>query len=69
MLPGSGLREEGVERVIEGAGGLVARHLSIRLDPVLQAIQLPARIPDLHPGLTHVDGNTLPLVREKSNIP
>lgn len=47
VLSGTGLGEEGVERIITATDGLVGRHLSIGLDAVLQAIQLPARIADL----------------------
>jgi hypothetical protein len=38
MFSGTGLREEGVERVVAGPDGLVVRHLSIRLNPMLKAL-------------------------------
>merc|ERR1719183_3348491 len=41
VLARTGLGEEGVERVITTTDGLVARHLAVRLDPVLQAEELP----------------------------
>ena len=37
VLSGSGLREEGVERVIAGPDGLVGRHLAVGLNAMLQA--------------------------------
>ena len=61
VLAGAGLAEEGVEGVIPTTDGLVTGHLTIRLDPVLQAVQLPARVADLNPGLADVDGDTLTL--------
>jgi hypothetical protein len=56
VLASAGLGEEGVERVITIADGLVRRHLAIRLDTVLEAVELPAGITDLATGLTDVDG-------------
>ena len=53
MLSASSLREEGLEGVV--SKGLVRRHMAIRLDSMLETVQLPARIPDLTAGLTHVD--------------
>merc|ERR1719331_1631741 len=53
------LREEGVEGVVAAADGLVTRHLSVRLDPMLQAEELPARVPDLDAGLAKVDAKAL----------
>lgn len=55
MLPRSSLAEESVEGVVSSAQGLVRRHLAIRLDAVLQAVQLPAGIADLDSGLADVD--------------
>ena len=55
------LGEEGVERVISLADGGVARHHPVRLDPVLQAVELPACIANLDASLTHVDGDALTL--------
>ena len=34
-------------------------HLAIRLDPVLQAVELPAGVSDLDTGLTDMDGDDL----------
>ena len=55
------LSKEGVERVVRDADGLVGRHLAVRLDAVLQAIELPARVAHLATGLTHVHGDAFPL--------
>jgi hypothetical protein len=37
VLAGSGLGEEGVEGVVSGPDCLVGRHLTVRLDAMLQA--------------------------------
>merc|ERR1712179_553120 len=42
VLASSGLTEEGVEGIITTSDGLVRGHLAIRLDSVLQTVQLPA---------------------------
>lgn len=66
MLPSSGLTEEGVEGVVSSSDGLVAGHLSVRLDPMFQAVKLPAGIANLDTGLTNVDGDTLTLWKEEN---
>ena len=55
------LAEEGVEGVVSPSDGLVGGHLAVGLDAVLQAVQLPAGIADLYPGLTHVNAQTFSL--------
>ena len=65
MLAGTSLAEEGVEGVVAAADGLVGGHLTVGLDAVLQAVQLPAGIADLHSGLAHVDRDTLTLDRKR----
>ena len=55
MLAGAGLAEEGVEGVVSATDRLVAGHLAVRLDAMLQAVQLPACIADLYSGLADVD--------------
>ena len=50
MLAGPGLGEEGVERVVPAPDGLVGRHLPVRLDAMLQTVQLPAGIAHLFGG-------------------
>ena len=48
------LRVEGVEGVALAADGGVRRHLAVGLDAVLQAVQLPAGVADLHARLADV---------------
>ena len=55
VLPSSSLTEKGVEGVITSTDDLVAGHLSVRLDAMLQAVKLPAGIANLDASLTHVD--------------
>mmetsp|Transcript_107744 Transcript_107744/g.270269 ORF Transcript_107744/g.270269 Transcript_107744/m.270269 type:complete len:203 (+) Transcript_107744:277-885(+) len=59
MLPCARFGEEGVERVVAATDGLVARHLAIGLDAVLQAEELPASITDLDACLADVDADGL----------
>ena len=47
VLAGTRLGEERVERIVTATDGLVGGHLSIGLDAMLQAIQLPAGVADL----------------------
>lgn len=61
VLPGAGLAKEGSEGVVVASGGLVGGHVAVRLDAVLQAVQLPARVSHLDPGLAHVDGDAFAL--------
>ena len=61
MLASSSLTEEGVEGVISTSNSLVTGHLSIRLDSVLQAVQLPAGITHLDTSLADMNGDTLTL--------
>merc|ERR1712054_33379 len=55
VLAGAPMGEEGVERVITTADGLVGRHLAVRLDAVLEAVELPAGVTDLATALADVD--------------
>jgi hypothetical protein len=59
VLASTSLREEGVERVVLNADGLVRRHGAVRLDAMLQTEELPAGVTDLDAGLTDVDGDHL----------
>ena len=67
VLPSSSLAEERVGGVVAPANGLVGRHLPVRLDTVLQAVQLPAGIADLHAGLPNMDRDALTLQRKNGN--
>ena len=55
VLTGTSLGEEGVESVVTTSDGLIGRHLTVRLDSVLEAIKLPAGVTDLDTGLTDVN--------------
>lgn len=61
MFPSSGLAEERVEGVVSSSDRLVAGHLTVRLDAMLQAVELPACIANLSSGLADVDRDTLSL--------
>ena len=63
MFSSSSLWEEGVEGVITTSKGLVWGHGTIRLDTVLQAVELPAGIAHLATGLANMDGDALTLQR------
>merc|ERR1712179_742983 len=55
VLSSSSFAEEGVEGIISTSDGLVTWHLTIRLDTMLKAVQLPAGVTDLDTGLSDVD--------------
>ena len=57
VLSSSGFGEKGVESIITSSNGLVGRHLAVRLDTVLEAVQLPASITDLDTGLSDMNGD------------
>ena len=65
MLAGSSLAEERVEGVVSSPDGLVTGHLAIRLDPVLQAVQLPAGIAHLDSGLANMHADNFTLERQR----
>lgn len=54
VLSGACLAEEGVEGVVATSDGLIGWHVTIRLDSVLQAVELPTGISDLDACLTNV---------------
>ena len=57
VLASTSLGEEGVESVVTATDGLIGGHLTVRLDSVLEAEELPAGVTNLDTGLTDVDGN------------
>ncbi len=61
MFASSSLTEEGVEGVISSSDGLVAGHLTIWLDAMLQAVELPACIAYLSSSLANMDRDTFTL--------
>jgi len=59
VFASSSRAEEGVESIITSTDGLVRRHLTIRLDTVLETVQFPAGITDLDSGLSEMNRNAL----------
>jgi hypothetical protein len=57
VLAGTSLREEGVEGIVSATDGLIGWHLTVRLNSVLEAEELPACVTCLDTGLTDVNGN------------
>ena len=57
VLTGTSLGEEGVESVITTTDGFIGWHLTVWLDSVLEAEELPAGVTNLDTGLTDVDRN------------
>jgi len=55
VLAGTRLAEEGVESIITSTDGLVGGHLAVRLNTVLEAVELPAGVTDLDTGLSDVN--------------
>mmetsp|Transcript_63511 Transcript_63511/g.105937 ORF Transcript_63511/g.105937 Transcript_63511/m.105937 type:complete len:411 (+) Transcript_63511:505-1737(+) len=55
VLASTSLGEEGVEGIVLNTDGLVRWHRAIRLDTVLQAVQLPAGVTNLDTSLAKVD--------------
>jgi len=51
MLSCTSLREKGVEGIITSTDGFVGRHLTIRLNTVLEAVKLPATVTHLDTSL------------------
>lgn len=51
VLASTSLGEEGVERVVAAADGLVGWHLTVWCNAVLEAVKLPASVTDLGAGL------------------
>jgi hypothetical protein len=59
MLACASLAEKGVEGIIATPDCFVTGHLTVRLDAMLKAEELPACIADLHAGLADVDAESL----------
>jgi len=55
VLAGTSLGEEGVEGVVTTTDSLIGGHLTVRLNSVLEAEELPACVTDLDTGLTDVN--------------
>ena len=65
VLPGTRLAEEGVEGVVSSADGFVGGHLPVWLYAMLQAVELPTGIPNLHSSLSNVDRDGLTLKKRE----
>merc|ERR1712054_686019 len=57
VFTSTSLGEEGVESIVTTTNGFVGWHLTIWLNTVLKAEELPAGVTDLDTSLTDVDGN------------
>ena len=66
VLASTSLGEEGVEGIVTTTDGFVRWHLTVWLDTVLKAEELPAGVTDLDTSLTDVDGNDLSHCRSVS---
>jgi hypothetical protein len=55
VLASTSLREEGVESVVTTTDGLVGWHLAVRLNTMLEAVELPAGVTYLDTSLADVD--------------
>jgi hypothetical protein len=58
VFASSSLAEESVEGVVTASNGLVTWHLTVWLDSMLQAVQLPAGIAHLDSGLADMYADT-----------
>merc|ERR1712226_963792 len=56
MIAATSLREEGLEGVVSES--LIRWHLAIRLDTVLQAVELPTGVSNLDSSLSDMNGDT-----------
>ena len=65
MLPGACLAEEGVEGVVSSTDGFVGGHLPVWLYAMLQAVELPTGIANLHSSLSNVDRDGLTLKKRE----
>ena len=68
VLPCPCFAEEGVEGIISSSNILFSGHLSIWLDSMFQAVQLPTCIANLSPSLAHMNGDTFTLQGESNTI-
>jgi len=59
MLASTSLREEGVEGVVAATYCFITGHLTIWLNAVLKAEELPARIANLNATLANVKAESL----------
>lgn len=69
MLSGTSFTEESIETVVASPNCFVWWHLTIRLNAMFQAIQLPTGIADLDSSLANVDWDTFTLKKRTSILP
>ena len=55
VFPCSSFGEKCVEGIITTSNGFVTRHLTVRLDAMFQAVQLPTGIAHLHTSLSNMN--------------
>lgn len=67
IFPSASLTEEGGEGVVVATDRLVAGHLSVRLDAMLQTVELPAGVAHLNARLAHMNGDALTLRRQDTD--
>ena len=65
VLPGARLAEEGVEGVVSSTDGFVRGHLPVWLYAMLQTVEFPTGIANLHPSLSNVDRDGLTLKKRE----
>lgn len=68
MFSCTSLTEECVKGIITSTDGFITWHGTIGLDAMLQAVELPACIANLHTSLTNMDWDALTLCGEKNWI-
>ena len=68
MFPSTSFAEKCVERVISATNCFVTGHLTVGLDAMLQAVQLPASISNLNSGLANMNRNTLALLKRIKTV-
>ena len=68
MLPRTRLTEKGIEGIVSSTDGFVRRHLPVWLYAMLQTVELPTSIANLHPSLSNVDGDTLALKKRERQL-
>jgi hypothetical protein len=59
MFASTCFAEESIERVVASANCFIAWHLTIRLNSMLEAEELPASITNLNAGLSKVKAESL----------
>jgi len=67
VFASSCLAEERVEGVVSASNRLVTRHLTVRLDAMLQAVQFPAGVANLDSALADMDADAFTLQPQHSN--